>query len=110
MFDLRKLIPIHRTASRSTPEDVVREAEAVVHRCWLDQLTERRREMEAALRRAADRCDAAQHSLTAAQRSGDPRMIAVSQRDLEKALEAARKTLLAWERTCRALSSEADLL
>ena len=85
------------------------EAEAIVHRAWQNQLRERRQEIEAALRRAETRCDTAQRSLTAAQRSGDPRQIATSHSDLEKALEAARKTTFAWDQVRHVLSVEAGL-
>ncbi|MEZ0112967.1 hypothetical protein ABH920_006992 [Catenulispora sp. EB89] len=109
MCHLRRTIRTRKAASRSAPSRLVREAEAIVHGAWIAQLAERREEMEAALRRAAARCDDAQQSLTAAQHSGDPQQIARSHRDLAKAVEAARKTSLAWERTCHVLGVEAGL-
>jgi hypothetical protein len=109
MFNLRRAIRARRAASCCATDRLVREAEAIVHRSWIAQLAERREEMEMALRRAVARCDTAQQSLTAAQLSGDPQKIATSRSDLKKAVEAARKTSLAWERTSHVLSVEAGL-
>lgn len=109
MFRMRRLGPMPGKEPGPAAEDLIREAEAIVHGSWLNHLAERRHEMEAALRRAAARCDVAQRSLIAAQRSDDPQMIATSREDLEKARTAARKTLLAWERVSQVLAFEAGL-
>ncbi|WP_370369621.1 hypothetical protein [Catenulispora sp. GP43] len=101
------MIRSRKATSDAAVNRSVREAEGIVHLCWIDQLTDRCLEMEAAIERAEVRCEIAQRSLTAAQLSGDPQKIAASGRDLQKAVEAARGASLAWERTCQVLGAEA---
>jgi hypothetical protein len=107
MCELRRTSCARRTVSRPTTDRSVREAEAIVHDSWIVQLVERCEELDAALRRAAACCQTAQQNLTAAQLSGEPEKIAVSRRDVAKAVRVVRNATLAWERTSHVLSIEA---
>ncbi|HEV2635090.1 MAG TPA: hypothetical protein VGX23_08085 [Actinocrinis sp.] len=85
-----------------TPDQGVREAEGFVNHAWAELLHSRRAHMESALAAAIECCDTAYRHVAAAQRKGDPKAISAAHATLEKALDLARSTSVACDRTRRA--------
>jgi hypothetical protein len=88
----------------------VRDAEEIVRQAWRLELLRQRDRMQFALRAADHDVDTAHEVLAAVQRDGDPYAIAAAHDALQQALETARRSAAACERTSQALRTELDLL
>jgi len=86
------------------------DAEELVRRAWRLELLRQRDRIQFAVRAADHDCDTAHEVLAAAQRDGDPHVIAAAHDALEQALETARRSAAVCERTSQALRTELNLL
>ncbi len=106
--------PARRAHSARAPlgasDRSVRDAEEIVRRAWRLELLRQRDRLQFALRAADHDVDTAHEVLAAVQRDGDPYAIVAAHDALQQALETARRSAVACERTSQALRTELDLL